>query len=74
MGLCKPKGAPIYIRASHLWLLQLATSSASSPIAKRWPLGGCILTVHEKALACSTVSKDGPVEVVSGAPLGGIPF
>ena len=74
LGLCKPKGAPKYIMASHSWLWQLATSSASPPKAKRWPLGGRMLTVCVKAIACSTVFKDGPVEVVLGAPLGHIPL
>ena len=57
LGLCKPKGAPKYIRPSHSWLLQLATSSASPPKAKSWTLGVCMLTRYVKTVACSTVSE-----------------
>ena len=32
------------------------------------------LTVPIRIIACSTVSEDGPMEVVLGAPLGGIPL
>ena len=74
LGLCKPKGASKYIGASYSWLWELATSSTSPLKAKRWPLGGCMLTVHVQAVACSTVFEDGHVEVVWGAPFGGIPL
>ena len=33
-----------------------------------------MLIVHAKVVACSTVSEDGPVEVVLEAPLGAIPL
>ena len=72
LGLCKPKGAPKYIKASHSWLWKVATSSASPPKAKSSPLGACTLTVHVKIVACPIVSEDGPMEIVLGGPWGGI--
>ena len=74
LGFCKLKGAPKYIRASHSWLWQLATRSASPLEARTSPLGACALIVHVKAVACSTVFKDGPMGAILGAPSGGIPL
>ena len=73
LRLGKPKGAPKCVRVGHYWLWNLATSGASPPKAKSQPLGAFMLIVHVKVVACSTVSGDGSVEVVLGAPFGTSP-
>ena len=74
MGACKAKGAPKYKRAGHFLLLQLATSCATPSKTRNSTLSPCMLTVAIKLLLVQTAPEDGPVEVVLGAPLGGIPL
>ena len=73
--LCGKGGdAQVYKGEPYLAFGNLQQAVPIPPQAKRWPLGACMLTVPVRIVACSIVSEDGPVEVVLGAPLGGIPL
>ena len=54
LGLCKPEGAPKYIRVGHFMLLELAKSCANPSKTRSSTLSPCMLTVAVKTVVCSS--------------------
>ena len=61
LRLCKPKGAPKYVRAGHFFLLQLATNCANPSKRRNSTLSPYMLIVAVKMLLVQTASEDGAV-------------